>query len=284
MLRKNSLLSFRVAPFGRNIIKCFSLRQRLHCLLVGLKLWPRDKIFQDILWKIWVFFNPHTWLLRVVPSLSWWLKSWYSLLLKVRAVTVNPVYVSELPSSSLTTVAWYTTPCVRHSPPTGWARLYSYSQEVGHPSVFGNLATMFGYDSPHIWHTPMVFLLIILERGCDGGKQSLINFRNFAPHNGWNISGEGGIKPRLVSGSACFVVFGFWGVILQGVLITSFIQGLLVVWYCFLENNPIGGYFTEPSVDGCRDILNYWWRVVAFLVYVDWVVARLDKQLFCDGH
>ena len=129
---KNSLLSFRVAPSGRNIMKYFSLRQRLHCLLVGLKLWPLDKIFQDILWGILVFFNPHTWLPRVVLSLFWWLKSWlcsYILFLKVcgqpRVFLCAPIifhqYYSFINSKQ---------PVVGGILPQQgicWARLYSYS-------------------------------------------------------------------------------------------------------------------------------------------------------------
>ena len=91
-VEKNSLLSFKVAPFGLNIMKYFSLRQRLHCRVEGLKLRPLERIFHLVSNPLFCCLSFHTWLLRVVPLFFWlFISEVCSYSLSLNLLEVKPV-------------------------------------------------------------------------------------------------------------------------------------------------------------------------------------------------
>ena len=69
-VEKNSLLLFKVAPSGLNMMLNFSLKHRLQRLVEGLKLCALVIIFHVIVCGVLEFFSFHTWLLRLVLSFS----------------------------------------------------------------------------------------------------------------------------------------------------------------------------------------------------------------------
>ena len=115
----NSVLLFRVAPSGENIMRYFSFKQSWQTFVTGLKTLPLANCFHVILYAEFSRLSFQTYLLNIV-AVSEILKSDMCLLYRFLNVPpVSPVYVSTWPVSVTVTVAWYTSSLVWHFPSRG---------------------------------------------------------------------------------------------------------------------------------------------------------------------
>ena len=127
-LEYNSLLLLRVAPFGSNAIKYFSLVQRAQIPDTGLKGLARSTISHLISKFMFLCSSSCVRLLRVV-----WLACsllnvcLWPLHLSLNLLAVNPVYVCISPPSSVI-VALYITSLSKHLPWTGQSSFISQLQ------------------------------------------------------------------------------------------------------------------------------------------------------------
>ena len=115
-----SFLSFKVAISGLKIMKYFSLLHRWHTPVTWLKGLARLTIFQLTSYSMVLSSNCQICLDKAVAFLGFLVlkfEIWFRHL-SLKLVAVNPMYVSTTPSPLLS-VAWYTTPSVRHFPSTG---------------------------------------------------------------------------------------------------------------------------------------------------------------------
>ena len=136
------------------------------------------------------FFSFQIYSLNPVPSLLWlFISDLCSSHLSLNDREVKPVYISWLFVSPLVTVASYTKPLVWQAPFSRHVRGPLLQLQPGAGGWIGvcldTLELCLEMTWPmlgiHLYDTLMVFRLMILAKGWDGGKHVSIILRNFAP-------------------------------------------------------------------------------------------------------
>ena len=104
----SSLRLFGVDGFGRQMIRDFSLRQRLHLLLELLYGDCDERMRQEIKCSMLLSLRVQICLLSSVEflCLKWWNDAVWFLYLVLKIFSVSPMYVSVLLLSLRVTVAW----------------------------------------------------------------------------------------------------------------------------------------------------------------------------------
>ncbi len=104
----SSLRLFRVDSSGRQMIRNFSLRQRLHLLLELLYAELDERMRQEMRWSMLLSLRVHMCLLSSVAFLCFVFRNdavWF-LYLVLNSFSVSPMYVSVVLLSLRVTAAW----------------------------------------------------------------------------------------------------------------------------------------------------------------------------------